>query len=76
MRHGYKIDLRKIGLSREEWHKLRLEAKALGVPVSVLAYVAIGEWLREKRRMLEVKIGKKLARLDFLEPNLESHKCL
>jgi len=81
-RHGQTIDLREVGLTPQEWRKLRLEAKALGVPVSALAYTAIGgPWLREKRpatevlpigaikrRMLEVKIGK----ITFLRVSCEN----
>jgi hypothetical protein len=38
MRHGKTIlvDLRKVGLSRDQWRALRLEAKELGVPMETL----------------------------------------
>jgi hypothetical protein len=43
MRHGKTIliDLRKVGLSQEGWHELRLEAKELGVSMEALAQVAV-----------------------------------
>jgi hypothetical protein len=50
MRRGETIDLRKIGLSRQQWRKLRLEAKALGAPMGIVAEVAVGDYLRRQRR--------------------------
>jgi hypothetical protein len=50
MSRGKTIDLRKVGLSREHWRALRLEARALGVPVGILAELAIGEFIRRKRQ--------------------------
>jgi hypothetical protein len=44
------IDLRSLGLSRASWRALRLEARALGVPMEAMAYVAILEFLRHKRQ--------------------------
>jgi hypothetical protein len=45
------IDLRTIGLSRQQWLALRLEAKALGVPVAALvASVTIPDYLRRRRQ--------------------------
>ena len=39
------IDLRKVGLSQEQWGELRLEAREPGVPMGILAEVAIADWL-------------------------------
>jgi hypothetical protein len=50
MRRGQTIDLRKVGLSRASWRGLRLEARALGVPMAAVAQVAIAEFIRRKRR--------------------------
>jgi hypothetical protein len=52
MRRGKTIivDLRKVGLSRESWRGLRLEARALGVPMEIVAELAIAEFIRRKRQ--------------------------
>jgi hypothetical protein len=49
MRRPETIDLRAVGLSQEGWRELRLEGKALGVPMSIVAEVATHEWLRRRK---------------------------
>ena len=51
MRRTILADLCSVGLSREQWRALRLEAKALGVPMEIVAELAIAEFGRRKRQM-------------------------
>jgi hypothetical protein len=50
MHRGKTIDLRKVGLTRESWRELRLEAKEFGVPMEALAQVIVADFIRRKRR--------------------------
>ena len=51
------IDLRKVGLSRKQWRGLRLEAKALDVPVPRIFALLEPSGDRQMRRQCEAYVG-------------------